>query len=71
MCTIYHKRPEICRAHSVKDCEFTLGVAEHELYFHSLEELDAYITERFRSKKAKKSKPKTTAKPKPKRKTKL
>jgi uncharacterized protein len=65
MCTIYHKRPEICRAHSVDECEFTLGAADHELYFHSLEELDTYIKERFRSKKTtKKAKPKSKTKPK-------
>jgi Fe-S-cluster containining protein len=55
MCNIYHKRPQICREHSVRDCEFTDGEFTHELYFKKLEDLDKYLTKRFGSRKNKKT----------------
>jgi len=53
LCKIYDTRPAICREHSARDCEFTHGEAEHDLYFKSLPELDAYLKERFKKTKKK------------------
>jgi Fe-S-cluster containining protein len=41
-CLVYPKRPRICRAHRLEECEFDddYGFDEH---FHSYEELDRYI----------------------------
>ena len=49
-CTIYERRPKICRDHSVDMCELH-GEAEHDMYFKSLKMLDDYIKMRFRKKK--------------------
>jgi len=50
-CTIYEKRPVICREHETKDCEYWHDEFHHDHYFHALEELDAYLAKRFSRKK--------------------
>jgi Fe-S-cluster containining protein len=55
-CSIYEKRPLICREHSTSDCEYVAEDFGHDMIFASMEELDKYIAERFSRKKKKKSK---------------
>lgn len=52
-CSIYDKRPLICREHSTYTCEHVLEDMGHELLFSSMEELDIYIEKRFSRKKKK------------------
>ncbi len=49
-CSIYERRPKICREHGTDICEIH-GEAEHDLYFKSLGSLDNYIKRRFSRKK--------------------
>lgn len=51
-CTIYHKRPAICREHSSHDCEIDEASFSHECSFKTLEEFDVYLRNR-RSKRRK------------------
>ena len=46
-CSIYEKRPLICREHSTFDCEHILEDFDHDLIFSSMEELDEYVEKRF------------------------
>jgi len=52
-CTIYNKRPTICREHTPHDCEFHGGEFSHEYTFHSLEEFDDYLKERKKKRQSK------------------
>lgn len=68
-CTIYERRPDVCREYEVESCEFS-GDTEHKLHFETKEEFDKWWEakrrrERARRKKrtkAAKSKRKKTAK---------
>jgi Fe-S-cluster containining protein len=44
-CEVYETRPKICKDYSEEECVF--GDYKEELIFHSLEELDSYIKEKF------------------------
>lgn len=46
LCTIYEDRPDVCRNHKFGDCDYFLD-GEFDLEFRSLEEVDAYLKERF------------------------
>lgn len=46
LCSIYDKRPKVCREHANDACEFWGEEYGHDYYFHNLEELDLYIKER-------------------------
>jgi hypothetical protein len=53
-CSIYDKRPLICREHDVSDCEYTAGQARHDMVFEDLRSLDSYIKKRFAGRPKKK-----------------
>ena len=50
LCTIYDKRPQICRDLSPSSCEFALGPGDQQ-YFTSLEEFDRWLDEKQRRKR--------------------
>jgi len=50
LCTIYEKRPQICRDLSPDSCEFALGPGDRH-YFTSLEEFDHWMDEKQRRKR--------------------
>ncbi|MDH4184662.1 MAG: YkgJ family cysteine cluster protein, partial [Nitrospinota bacterium] len=50
-CSIYERRPQICRDHSPPDCEFHGEI--FDVMFKSPEELQAYIDKENRRKKKK------------------
>jgi Fe-S-cluster containining protein len=50
LCTIYDKRPQICRDLSPERCEFALGPGDRH-YFTTLEEFDRWLDERERKRK--------------------
>jgi Fe-S-cluster containining protein len=45
-CGIYDKRPQICREHNPRDCEFE-SEYRASLNFTTIDELDEYIAKRF------------------------
>ena len=48
-CSIYDRRPMICREHSSDDCEFGQEDEEdYELFFPDFDSLDAYCRKRFK-----------------------
>ena len=47
-CSIYEKRPLICREHSTYDCERNSDNFDHEKVFRSIDEFDEYLDRRFR-----------------------
>jgi Fe-S-cluster containining protein len=47
LCTIYDKRPQICRDLSPEKCEFALGPGDQH-YFTTLEEFDTWLDEKQR-----------------------
>ena len=48
-CSIYEKRPMICREHSNVNCEFDRDPVESvDLYFEGYEDLDTYCRQRFK-----------------------
>lgn len=55
-CSIYEKRPEICRSHENYECEYWDDSFHHDYHFKSLEEFDAYVRKRFRNRKKPKNK---------------
>jgi len=50
MCSIYTKRPLVCREHESEDCEHVLDELGHDMLFGNMEELDKYIEKRFKRK---------------------
>jgi Fe-S-cluster containining protein len=46
LCTIYDRRPKICREHSTEDCEHG-EPWEYQLKFTDLDELEIYVAARF------------------------
>ena len=56
-CSIYDKRPLMCREHSPKECERTAGDFGFSHVFHTLKDLDKYIEDRFSRKKKCSKKP--------------
>ena len=50
-CKIYSKRPQLCREHSPKDCEFHGEEETHDLHFNDLEIFDKYLATRFKKKR--------------------
>jgi Fe-S-cluster containining protein len=55
-CTIYEKRPRICRRHKHDECEFDGKPYDFEQQFNTAEELEAYGRKQLREKYAKKRK---------------
>lgn len=55
-CSIYEKRPLICREHDAYTCEKDFDDFCHDIVFHDIEEFDRYLEERFKKKKKKKRK---------------
>jgi Fe-S-cluster containining protein len=49
-CGIYEKRPQICREHNPSSCEFHYEYVADKT-FRTLDELDAYIADRFKGRK--------------------
>ncbi len=49
-CGIYETRPQICRDHSNKDCEFDgpAGPEDFEMFFPDYASLEAYCSKRFK-----------------------
>lgn len=47
-CSIYEKRPLVCREHSSNSCELISDEFDHSHTFNSIEEFDSYLTERFK-----------------------
>lgn len=45
-CSIYGERPQVCRDHKFGECDYFLR-GEFELEMHTLEEVDAYLRQRF------------------------
>ncbi len=54
-CSIYEKRPRICRTYKHKDCEFHNGDYDYKLYFKSMEQLEDYLAQKPWLKKRKKN----------------
>ena len=48
-CQIYKKRPKICKTYSQDECHFHNEYEEAHT-FHSIEEIDEYIKEKFKRK---------------------
>lgn len=49
-CDIYDSRPQACREHSDKDCEFDYPIADAStLYFENSTALDKYCRKRFKT----------------------
>jgi Fe-S-cluster containining protein len=46
-CTIYPKRPRLCRTYSTKDCDYTEGEYEYELHFVNDKQMEEYIQIKF------------------------
>ncbi len=51
-CSIYDKRPAICKEHEPSSCEFTFTEFDHEHIFHTMEEFDRYLAARKKRPKA-------------------
>ncbi len=46
-CTIYDKRPKICRTYTTKVCDFIEGEYDYELYFTDDKQMEKYIRKKF------------------------
>jgi Fe-S-cluster containining protein len=46
-CGIYNKRPKICRAYSMKDCDLIEGEYDYELFFTDDQQMEEYIKIKF------------------------
>ena len=44
-CKIYHHRPNVCRLHSIEECEYQ-GEVNYDLYMDSPEDLKRYMKKR-------------------------
>jgi len=53
MCDIYETRPRICRGYEEETCDYNGGDYGYDLYFSSIEELDEYLAQKAKRKKAK------------------
>lgn len=60
-CTIYDRRPQICRDHNPPACEFHGAIAD--VMFHDPDQLQAYIDSEKEGRRAARSKAKTRKKP--------
>ncbi len=54
MCSIYEKRPKICRKYSDDNCDYHGGDYGYDLYFSCAEDLEEYMDKKFNKKKKKK-----------------
>jgi uncharacterized protein len=61
-CTIYERRPDVCRNHKFGECDYYLR-GKFELELHTLDEVDAYIREHYPSYFRKKNLKKRQRKP--------
>jgi Fe-S-cluster containining protein len=57
MCSIYDRRPNICREYSIQNCEYE-AESENDLHFKTFDELHEYMEKRFKKKKKKKKRAK-------------
>lgn len=46
-CTIYEKRPKICRKYKHSDCDFVEGEYDYELHFTSDQDMEEYMKIKF------------------------
>ena len=46
-CTIYNKRPKICRTYTTKVCDFIEGEYDYELYLKDDKQIEEYIKNKF------------------------
>jgi Fe-S-cluster containining protein len=46
-CDIYNKRPRICRGYNHKDCDYTDGEYDYELYFTDNKQMEEYMKIKF------------------------
>lgn len=53
-CTIYSKRPKICRSYDNGGCDFTSGEYDYELHFTDDRQMQEYIKIKFDNNKIKK-----------------
>jgi len=61
-CSIYKKRPRICRQYTTKDCDLIEGEYDYDLHFTNAEQMDEYIKIKFDNNVAEKKKRKTRKK---------
>ncbi len=55
-CTIYDKRPKICRKYKYKDCDYVEGEYDYELHFTDDKQMAEYIRIKFDNNKIEKPK---------------
>ena len=60
-CSIYDKRPELCRKYDHKDCDMVADDC-FDLHFETIKDVDDYVVEMFPPKKKKSAKKKTAKK---------
>ena len=53
-CSVYDKRPLVCREHDVSECERLPGDFDHDFTFRNMKEFDKYMEKRFRGKRRRK-----------------
>ncbi len=46
-CTIYNRRPKICRIYTTKVCDYVEGQYDYELHFTSDKQMEEYIKIKF------------------------
>jgi len=63
-CTIYEKRPRICRAYNTDNCDYHDGRYEYEHHFTTVESLEAFGRDYLRQ-KYRKSGPNNKHRPRP------
>ena len=50
-CSIYDKRPIICKEHETSVCEYDSKDFEYDIIFNNLDEFDLYLSNRFNKEK--------------------
>lgn len=63
-CSIYEKRPRICRSYKTHTCDLSEGDYDYKLHFKNDRQMEKYIEEKFGKKAAKKPKDKKRKKKK-------
>lgn len=53
-CQVYDKRPKICRQYSPKNCDFTDGQFDYDLYFENDQHMEVHMEIKFPQQAAKK-----------------
>ncbi len=69
-CTIYEKRPKICRKYHTKECDLTEGEYDYELHFTDDKQMEEYMKIKFDNNVTEKRKDKQRAQKKARKKVK-